>query len=86
MAKKNRNGKHREGKIRINISVDRRIKTILVYTAAILDKTLTDLLLDEGLKTAIVKGIVDSDLNVMPEHKDGIAFVKSILDKQQGDK
>lgn len=86
MATKNRNGKHREGKIRIQISVDRKIKTILVYTASMLGKTLTDLLLDEGLKVAMTKGIVDSELNVMPEHKDGIAFVKSILDKQEGDK
>lgn len=86
MATKSRNGKHREGKIRIQISVDRKIKTILVYTASVLGKTLTDLLLNEGLKIAMAKGIVDSDLNVMPEHKDGFAFVKSDLDRQEGDK
>lgn len=86
MATKNRNGKHREGKIRIQISVDRKIKTILVYTASILGKTLTDLLLEEGLKAAIDNGIVDKDFNAMPGHKEGISFVKTLLDKQEGDK
>lgn len=86
MAKSKRHGKHRQGKIRIQISVDRDVKAILVYTASILNRTLTDLLVGEGLRTAFSNGIVDAENNVNPEHAAGVEYVKDLLKAQEGDK
>lgn len=81
-----RNGKHKKSKVRLQLVVERDTKAILVYTASLLDITLTDLLLDGGLRRAQGAGVVDGNFNVLPEHADGVSLVKDILNNQEGDK
>lgn len=81
-----RRGKHRRGKIRIQFVTDRKTKAILVYTAAFVNKTLTDLLIDGGMDVAMAKGIVDANLKVKPEHVDGVNVSEEFLMSQEGDK
>ena len=81
-----RNGKHKPGKLRIQIVTDRNKKAILVYTAMMADKTVTDLLISGGMEKAESMGIVDSNGKVSKEHSEGVQFVIETLKKQEGDK
>lgn len=81
-----RQGKHRKGKVRIQIVVDREIKAILVYSASFLNMSLTDFLLRGGLDMARLHGIVDDLYHVTMEHNDGVSYVKELLNSQEGDK
>lgn len=81
-----RQGKHRKGKVRIQIVVHREVKAVLVYSASFLNMSLTDFLLRGGLDIARANGIVDSSYHVTPEHKEGVSYVKELLNSQEGDK
>lgn len=81
-----RNGKHRQGDLRINIHLDRRTKAILAYTASIIGITLTDLLLRSGLSKAHELGIVDDFGEVTHDHLGGYEIALELLKHQVGDK
>lgn len=72
--------------VRIQIVTDRNKKAILVYTAMMADKTVTDILISGGMEKAESMGIVDSNGKVSKEHSEGVQFVIETLKKQEGDK
>ena len=80
-----RRGKHKRGKVRINLYVERDVKAVLVYTATMLDMTLTDLLLEGGFEIARRHGFVDENNKITKEHENGLSFVKDYLQSQKGD-
>lgn len=81
-----RNGKHKRSKVRVQLVVERDTKAILVYTASLLNVTLTDLLIDGGLRRAQGAGIVDENFKVLATHANGVALVREMLETQEGDK
>ena len=84
--KTGRNGKHKRSKVRVQLVVERDVKAILVYTASLIGTTLTDLLLNGGLRVCEGRGVVDSDFKVLAAHANGVALVKEMLETQEGDK
>ena len=76
----------RARQVRIQIVTDRNKKAILVYTAMMADKTVTDILISGGMEKAESMGIVDSNGKVSKEHSEGVQFVIETLKKQEGDK
>jgi len=86
MATNNRNGKHKRSKVRIQLVVERDTKAVLVYTASLLGITLTDMLINGGLRIAESHGVIDHDFRVLPDHTDGVDLVKAMLETQEGDK
>lgn len=83
--KTSRRGKHKRGKVRINLYVERDVKAILVYVATMLDMTLTDLVLEGGFDIARKHGFVDENNKIKKEHESGLSFVIDYLESQKGD-
>ena len=80
-----RRGKHKPGKVRIHLYVERDVKAVLIYVATMLDMTLTDLLLEGGFEIARRHGFVDENNQITKEHESGLSFVKDYLESQKGD-
>ena len=81
-----RNGKHKRSKVRVQLVVERDTKAILVYTATLLNVTLTGLLLDGGLRCAQGAGVIDKNFKVLAPHSNGVVHIREMLEAQEGDK
>ena len=80
-----RHDKHAPGIVRIPLNVPAEAKAILAYTAAINDKTMKDLLVDEGMKVARESGVVDENGKVTEAHRGGVSLTLEIINGQYGD-
>ena len=74
-----RNGKHKDGNVRMGVYVPPFRKAVAVYLADITDKTMTDIIW-EGIETiAKARGVILQSGEVAPAHKAAIETAIEVI-------